>query len=394
MYGLVFHSQRLLSVSRSAGSPSIDATRAACLLTDRGILRSFCTQPLNRRASLLKQSYSPSIHQILHCPTTSHLATMAPHRVPIDAQSVDAPLTSAATFLVLSLNKSSADNISTARSAVASVADLIKNIAVRDLDAQFACTVGIGSNVWDEITQKPRPRELHPFKEIKGKTHTAPSTPGDFLFHIRSERRDLNFEFERQLMEQFGDSVSVVDETVGFRYFDTRDLLGFVDGTANPVGPAVPECTLITAEDDPNAEGGSYVVIQKYIHDLKGWKGLANETQESIVGRTKLENVELDDAPPGKQLAHKSLATVQDDQGNEHDILRDNMPFGSPAEGRFGTYFIGYSRRLWVTEKMLERMFIGVPAGLHDRILDYSTATTGSTFFAPSAAMLASIDPD
>lgn len=277
---------------------------------------------------------------------------------------------------------------------VVGVADLAKNTAVRDIYAQFACTVGIGSNVWNEITEKPRPKELHPFKEFKGDTYTAPSTPGDFLFHIRSERRDLNSEFGRQLIEQFGDSVSVVDETDGFRYLDTRDLLGFVDGTANPVGPAVPECTLITAEDDPNAEGGSYVVIQKYIHNLKGWKGLPNETQEAIVGRTKLENVELDDAPEGMQLAHKSLATVQDDEGNEHNILRDNMPFGSPAGGRLGTYFIRYSRRLWVTEKMLERMFIGVPPGLHDLILNYSTATTGSTFFAPFAAMLASIDPD
>lgn len=323
-----------------------------------------------------------------------HLATMTQRRVPIDAQSVDAPLTSSATFLVLAVNKSKSDSISTVRSALSGVSDIAKNVSIRDLNAQFACTVGIGSNYWDEITGKPCPKELHPFKEMKGETHTAPSTPGDLLFHIRSERRDLNFEFERQLMDQLGDSVSVVDETVGFRYFDVRDLLGFVDGTANPVGPAVPECTLVTMEDDENVVGGSYVVIQKYLHDLKGWKALPTDTQEAIVGRTKLENVELDDAPEGKQQAHKSLATVVDEQGNEHDILRDNMPFGSPAEGQFGTYFIGYSRRLWVTEKMLERMFIGDPPGMHDRILNFSTAVTGTTFFAPSADMLASLDPD
>lgn len=316
------------------------------------------------------------------------------HRVPIDTQSVDAPLTSAATFLVLTIKKDNPDNISTVRSAIGGIAGVVKNIAIRDLNAQFACTVGIGSEVWDELTGKPRPKELHPFKEIKGQMHTAPSTPADLLFHIRSERRDLNFEFERQLLERLGDSVSVVDETIGFRYFDTRDLLGFVDGTANPVGPAVSDSTLITAEDDPHAIDGSYVVIQKYVHDLKGWKNLGTEQQEAIVGRTKLENIELDDAPPGKQQAHKSLATIQDEQGNEYDILRDNMPFGSPASGEFGTYFIGYSRRLWVTEKMLERMFIGDPPGMHDRILDFSTATTGSTFFAPSAGVLASLDQD
>lgn len=319
---------------------------------------------------------------------------MVQRRVPIDAQSVDAPLTSSATFLVLNVNKSDPDNISTVRSALGGIAGLAKNVAIRDLNAQFACTVGIGSGVWDEVTGKARPKELHPFKEMKGKTHTAPSTPGDLLFHIRSERRDLNFEFERQLMEQLGDAVSVVDDTVGFRYFDVRDLLGFVDGTANPVGQDVPDCTLITAEDDENAAGGSYVVIQKYLHDLKGWKALPTETQEAIVGRTKFENVELDDAPEGKQQAHKSLATIVDEEGVEHDILRDNMPFGSPAEAQFGTYFIGYSRKLWVTEKMLERMFIGDPPGMHDRILNFSTAVTGSTFFVPSATMLASLDSD
>lgn len=236
----------------------------------------------------------------------------------------------------------------------------------------------------------PRPQELHSFKEIKGEKHTAMSTPGDLLFHIRAERRDMCFEFERQLLDQLGRSVKVEDETVGFRYFDVRDLLGFVDGTANPVGIALPTSTLVTSEDGAGA-GGSYLVVQKYVHDLKGWRGLKTEQQEAIIGRTKLDNVELDDAPSGEQQAHKSLTTIEQD-GVEYDILRDNMPFGSPGSGEFGTYFIGYSRRLWVIEKMLERMFVGDPPGLHDRILDYSTPMTGCTFFVPPANILASLD--
>lgn len=312
-------------------------------------------------------------------------------RVPIESQAVDAPLTCSATFLVLSVTDAP-DAIDTVKSALAGVDGLAKNVAVRDLNASFACTVGIGSEVWDRVTGLPRPLELHPFKEFKGEKHTAVSTPGDLLFHIRAERRDLCFEFERQLMDQLGDSVKVVDETAGFRYFDVRDLLGFVDGTANPVGQAVPESVMI-AEEDPNAMGGSYIVIQKYLHDLKGWKKLPVEKQEAIIGRTKLENIELEDAPDDQQKAHKTLATIEDEQGNEHDILRDNMPFGNPAHGEFGTYFIGYSRKLWVTEKMLERMFIGNPPGLHDRILDFSRAVTGTTFFAPSASILRSLDP-
>ncbi|OQD77484.1 hypothetical protein PENDEC_c002G07107 [Penicillium decumbens] len=316
---------------------------------------------------------------------------MSSQRVPIEAQRVDAPLTQCATFLVVTVTKKP-DSIQTVRSTLAGIDDLAKNVSIRDLSSQFACTVGIGSDIWDSLTGLPRPSELHPFREVKGAKHTAVSTPGDLLFHIRAERRDICFEFERQLLDQLGDAVSLVDETVGFRYFDVRDLLGFVDGTANPLGPAVPSSVLV-AEEDASVQGGSYIVVQKYTHDLPGWKSLSTEQQEKIIGRTKIDNVELDDAESG-QRSHKTLTTIEDDQGNEHDILRDNMPFGSPGSGEFGTYFIGYTRRLWVIEKMLERMFVGDPPGLHDRILDFSKPLTGVTFFAPSATFLASLDSD
>ena len=114
---------------------------------------------------------------------------------------------------------------------------------------------------------------------------------------------------------------------------------------------------------------------------------MSGEEQEAIIGRTKADNVELDDdAAPRK--SHKTLATIEDDDGGELDILRDNMPFGRPGSGEFGTYFIGYSGRLWVIERMLERMFVGEPAGSYDRILDFSTAATGTTFFVPTLRML------
>ncbi|KFY02587.1 hypothetical protein O988_02048 [Pseudogymnoascus sp. VKM F-3808] len=309
----------------------------------------------------------------------------------VEPQRVDAQLTRSATFLVLSVSNSF-DAVKTVRSTLASVDDLIKNVSFRDLDAKFACTVGIGSEAWDRVTSLPRPAELHPFPVVNGKVHTAVSTPGDLLFHIRSDRRDLCFEFERQLLDQLGESVAVIDETTGFRYFDVRDLLGFVDGTANPTGPGVGASTLI-AEEDASAEGGSYIVVQKYLHDLKGWRALPAETQEAIIGRTKLDNIELDDAEAGKQCSHKTLTTIEEN-GDEHEILRDNMPFGSPGAGEFGTYFIGYSRRLWVIERMMERMFVGDPPGLHDRILNFSTPVTGTTFFAPSATVLGSLDED
>lgn len=303
-------------------------------------------------------------------------------------QSVDAPLTQCATFLVLAANPSQ-DALKKIRSTLSGIEGLAKNVAIRDLQSNFTCTVGIGSHIWDTLTRLPRPSELRPLPVLKGQTHATVSTPGDLLFHIRSDRRDICFEFERQLFGQLGDSISVIDETVGFRYFDARDLLGFVDGTANPVGNDALDSAII--QDDPAGAGGSYVVVQKYLHDLKAWQRLKTEDQESVVGRTKLDNIELDDAESG-QRSHKTLATITDDQGEEHDIVRDNMPFGSPATGDYGTYFIGYSKHLWVTEKMLERMFVGVPEGKHDRILDFSRPVTGSTFFVPSTAVLAGLE--
>lgn len=311
-------------------------------------------------------------------------------RVPIESQTVDAPLSGCAVFLVLRVHDDD-EAVDTVRSALGALGDLVKNVGFRDLDAALSCIAGIGARVWKPLTGRGLPKELHPFAPVIGQKHTAVATPGDILFHIRADRRDLVFELERQLLDLLSGAVDVVDETVGFRYFDMRDLLGFVDGTANPVGAALPAATLV-GDEDPDHAGGSYVVVQKYTHPLQKWAALPIEQQEAIIGRTKSDNIELDDADVG-QKAHKTLSTIVLD-GKEHDILRDNMPFGRPGAEEFGTYFIGYARHLWVIEKMLERMFIGDPPGMHDRLLDFSVPLTGSTFFAPSAGVLDSLADD
>jgi len=307
-------------------------------------------------------------------------------RVPIDAQSVEAPLSRSAVFLVMAAGEGDTA-LAGVRDALGAVGDLVKNVGFRDLNGRLSCVVGVGSALWDRLSPERRPAELHPFTPIEGPVHAAPSTPGDLLFHVRAEREDMTFELERQLLDAVGDAARVVDETTGFRYFDARDLLGFVDGTANPTGAELPDAALIAADADPDFAGGSYVVVQKYVHDMAGWAALSTEEQEAIMGRTKIDNVEIDDdAAPRK--SHKTLATIEDDAGGELGILRDNMPFGRPGAGEFGTYFIGYSGRLWVIEQMLERMFVGVPPGSYDRLLDFSTAITGSTYFVPTAGML------
>jgi len=306
-------------------------------------------------------------------------------RTPIEPQSVDAPLSTAAVFLVVSIadGETAADR---ARDVVSDIGSLVRAVGFRDLNAHLSCNVGIGSAAWDRFGQAERPAQLRPFFEVRGPVHTAPSTPGDLLFHIRAERPDLCFELERLLLDKLGDSVSVVDEVQGFRYLDSRDLLGFVDGTENPTGASMSRSALV-GEEDATFSGGSYVVVQKYLHDLTAWGAIPTELQEKIIGRTKFDNVELDEQP-GERKSHKSLNTITDANGVEHDILRDNMPFGRPGQAEFGTYFIGYARELWVIEEMLRHMFVGDPVGSYDRILDVSTAVTGSTYFVPSNDVL------
>jgi porphyrinogen peroxidase len=306
-------------------------------------------------------------------------------RVPIDAQSIDAPLSLAAVFLVVTVASEPAA-LAKVASVLGELDDLVKTVGFRDLSGRLSCVAGIGRDLWDRFHSDSRPKELRPFAPIAGTPHAAPSTPGDLLFHIRSERPDLCFEFERILLDSLGDDVTVVDEVSGFRYFDARDLLGFVDGTANPTGLDLPASALV-GDEDADFAGGSYVVVQKYLHDLKAWGETPTPLQEAIIGRTKIDNIEIDDDDAPRK-SHKSLATIEDADGNEYDILRDNMPFGRPGQKEFGTYFIGYSRYLWVIEKMLQRMFIGDPPGAYDRLLDFSTAHTGTTFFAPTRAAL------
>src|SRR5271170_876205 len=299
-------------------------------------------------------------------------------------QTVVGPLTRAAIFLVVCI-RNQEDAYASVRSFCADLAGLIRAVEFRDVEGGLTCVAGFGSDAWDRLFGSPRPAELHPFQEIRSAGRHAVSTPGDILFHIRAKRGDLCFELATQIMDSIGDVVSVADEVQGFRYFEDRDIIGFVDGTENPRGDAAREAAIV-GDEDPAFTGGSYVIVQKYLHNMKAWNALSTEAQERIIGRKKLSDIELDDATKPSS-AHSAL-TVIEENGKEVKILRDNMPFGRPGYGEFGTYFIGYCRTPRITELMLENMFVGRPPGNYDRLLDFSRAVTGGLFFAPSATFL------
>jgi porphyrinogen peroxidase len=306
------------------------------------------------------------------------------------SQAVVAPLTRAAIFLVVCVRQEQ-EAYALLRSFCADISGLIRAVEFRDLEGGLSCVVGFGSDVWNKLFGSLRPAELHPFQEIRSGGRHAVSTPGDILFHIRAKRMDLCFEVATQIMNSIGDAVLVVDEVQGFRYFDDRDVLGFVDGTENPRGAAVGEAAIV-GDEDPVFAGGSYVIVQKYLHNMKAWDALPVEAQERIIGRKKLSDIELSDAE--KPISAHNALNVIEENGVQLQILRDNMPFGRPGHGEFGTYFIGYCRTPRITETMLQNMFVGRPPGNYDRILDFSTAVTGSLYFVPSATFLDNIGVD
>jgi putative iron-dependent peroxidase len=298
-------------------------------------------------------------------------------------QPVLAPLTPAAIFLVVTIDDGGEQTV---HDALGDISGLVRSIGFRDPTKRLSVVTSIGSDAWNRLFSGPRPAELHPFVEIQGGRHHAPSTPGDLLFHIRAESMDVCFELAGRIVGAMGGAITVVDEVHGFKFFDNRDLLGFVDGTENPDGPIAVSATQV-GDEDPDFAGGCYVHVQKYVHDMDSWNSLSTEEQERAMGRTKLDDIEMADAVKPVN-SHIALNVITDPDGNELKIVRHNMPFGEIGKAEFGTYFIGYSRSPAVTERMLDNMFVGDPPGNTDRILDFSTALTGAMFFTPTTDFL------
>ncbi|MDR1039726.1 MAG: Dyp-type peroxidase [Deltaproteobacteria bacterium] len=291
-----------------------------------------------------------------------------------------------ALFLVYGLNRP--DDIDSVKACLDGVPATVKSLRGRFPHEEVSCVIGFGSDAWDHLFPKrKKPAELKPFEEIKGERHTAPSTPGDILLHVRASRMDLAYEVASAAAEFLGDSVFSLDETHGFRYLDSRAIIGFVDGTENPDVQDEKEAAAVIGDGEPDFAGGSYVFVQKYVHDMKAWNALPAEEQEKAVGRRKYDDRELADGVKPEN-AHNAVTNIKADDGSEIKIVRANMAFANPSQNEHGTYFIGYASTFTATRRMLENMFLGDPPGNTDRLLDFSAARTGTLFFVPSQELL------
>jgi putative iron-dependent peroxidase len=301
-------------------------------------------------------------------------------------QDVTYPAGKNAIFMVFGLNKPY--KFEAVRGVFGELPALVRSLRNRFPDDLVSCVAGIGSTAWDQLfPDRRKPKELATFREIKGERHTAPSTPGDLLFHIRSSRFDLAVELAGLISDSLGDSVFPIDEVHGFRYLDGRAIIGFVDGTENPDDPSERHGFAIIGEGEPDFEGGSYCFVQKYLHDMAAWNKLPTLEQEKAIGRRKYNDRELsEDEKPDD--AHNAVTNISDEDGGELKIVRGNMAFASPSRGEYGTYFIGYASTFSTTNRMLENMFKGDPPGNTDKLLEFSTAKTGTLFFVPSAELL------
>ncbi|OOS06432.1 putative iron-dependent peroxidase [Moraxella cuniculi DSM 21768] len=247
-------------------------------------------------------------------------------------------------------------------------------------DSSLGLTIGFGATAWQSFGHGDEGSQIKPFRPLGN--GLAPATQHDLLFHIQSLRHDINFSLAKSLAEIFANIADIKTETHGFRWVENRGLEGFVDGTENPQGDDIPS---VAAIGDGADAGGSYVLLQKYRHDLHKWDKLPVCDQEDCVGRSKADNVEFDKA---KRLADSHLGrTNLKENGKTLEIVRRSLPYGT-VTGEHGLMFIAYAARLWNIEAQLLSMF-GETDGKIDLLLKHvSTAVSGAYYYAPSVERL------
>lgn len=249
--------------------------------------------------------------------------------------------------------------------------------------ARLGAVIAFGSAVWTELWSE-RPQALHPFPRIPGAVHPVPITEADVFLHLRADRYDCLHDLADRLTQEFAEWLDLLKVVHGFRYRDGRDLMGFVDGDDGIAAEERAEVALV-GKEDPAWAAGSYVHVQRYVHRMEEWNKLPLKQQETVVGRTKQDNVAI--AREDRALtSHQHRITVEHD-GKPLEVLRRSMPYGVPG-GERGLYFCCYSCSPLIYEKMLARMVAPTIDGRVDHLLNYTRAVTGATFFAPSAESL------
>lgn len=288
-------------------------------------------------------------------------------------------------FVVLKLKR---ENLAADQEAIAEFADrsqaIERSMMIRAADANLKVSIGFSRTAWDYLFPNAAvPKQLETYTTLTGPEYSMPASEGDIFLHVRAGDEAVVYEVVRQFMVFLEPIATVLDETKGFRYFEGRAIIGFIDGTEAPAEFEAADYALV-GEEDPEYINGSYAFAQKWLHDMDFWGKMKTEEQEKAVGRHKFDDLELEDDEKFHN-AHNVAAKIEVD-GEEQKIVRMNVPFSDPATGKTGTNFIGYSRYWSVTKAMLQQM-----VDMSDFLLTFSTIQSGQLFFIPSRDTLGEI---
>ncbi|WP_054725796.1 Dyp-type peroxidase [Paucilactobacillus hokkaidonensis] len=306
-----------------------------------------------------------------------------------DAQDVWKDVGEHVQFTVLKLKRK---NPETDREAIQEFADrsqaIIRSLRIRDSHLAAASglkvAIGFSNRAWEYLfPNSPKPKELETYTDLTGPQYNMPATEGDIFFHIRASNEAVVYEAQTQFSKFLNDITEVIDETKGFRYFEGRAIIGFIDGTE---APAVEDAAdyAIVGDEDPEFTNGSYAFAQKWHHNMDFWEHLKTEEQEKAVGREKFNDLELEDED--KYHNAHNVSSKVDVDGEEQKNHSDECTYSDPASGNTGTYFMGYSRHWTVTKLMLQQML-----DTSDFLLTFSTILSGQLFFIPSRKLLEQI---
>jgi len=301
----------------------------------------------------------------------------------MSAQSGILPAISAhARFVVINLRELPLDSLKRQVQLLESTRERLRG---QHVEAGLVSVLAFGPALWLNLRNRA-PKDLHPLVPIRGK-QTMPATGGDVFLHVHSQRADLCFALVHAFLAPIISEVEVLEDVTGFRYLDSRDLTGFIDGTENPVNGAERARAALIGREDHNFAGGSYVFTQRYVHHLDKWQHLKVDAQEHVFGRSKLDSIEMDDEVKPEN-AHIARVVIEED-GEELQIVRHSLPYGNSTEA--GTFFVAYTRSTTIIDRMLARMYGTTDDGLHDRLLHFTTPVSGAYFFAPPQEMLESV---
>ena len=247
--------------------------------------------------------------------------------------------------------------------------------------------IAFGSALWRALAPDHVPAGLGPFQPVAALAgHRAPASQHDLWLWINGSSRDVVFEHSRAAAAAITDIAIVAAEQDAFVHRDSRDLTGFVDGTANPQMLDAPTAALVP--DGEAGEGGSHLLAIRWIHDLASFEKLPVAEQERVFGRSKARSVELEgEAKP--PTSHIARVEISDENGQELPIWRRSVPYGTLTE--HGLYFVAFSADRPRFDRMLARMFGTDDDGRHDRLMDFSRPVSGAYYFAPSLTLLAQL---